>query len=288
MTTDDDRAAIDVAGWMRTLARNWWIVVGLAALGALAGGLFTLASPSEYTAGSSVYIGQTTDANGNPMAGLNSNSKAAIELLSSQAVLNEAAERTGMGETAANLRAGLTASTPSQVVKSTSSIVNIVVMSVVDTKKVRATKAANVLADLLLERIGSGTKEKIALLEQQLSTGQKQLAASVARSEAAQDALAAIAGGDGTAAERSAAAAPYIAIVQAAATEQASLVSGNQRTQFLLLTAQQVEKPRILHEAAVPDSPSGPDLRLNVAAGALAGLIIGIVAAFARQRFAER
>ena len=41
---------------------------------------------------SSVYIGQTTDANGNAMAGLNSNSKAATQLLASQVVLNEAAE----------------------------------------------------------------------------------------------------------------------------------------------------------------------------------------------------
>jgi len=43
-----------------------------------------------------------------------------------------------------------------------------------------------------------------------------------------------------------------------------------------------------LHEAAVPDSPSGPDMKLNVAAGALAGLVIGVFVAFARQRLAGR
>ena len=75
--------------------------------------------------------------------------------------------------------------------------------------------------------------------------------------------------------------------MQASATEQEALTSTNQRTQLLLLTAEQVEKPRVLHDAAVPDSPSGPDLTLNVAAGALAGLVIGIVVAFARRRFAE-
>ena len=286
--TTDDRTAIDVGGWMKTLARSWWIVLGLTLLGALAGAVLTLASPNEYTATSSAYIGQTTDANGNPMSGLNSNSKAATELLSSQAVLNEAAKRTGMGETAANLRQGLTVSTPSQAVRTTSSIVNIVIMAVADTNKQRATKAANVLAAVLLERIGSGTDEKIALLEQQLADGEKQLAASQARSRAAQLALAAIAKSGGSAAERAAAAAPYVAIVQASATEQEALTSSNQRTQLLLLTAEQVEKPRVLHDAAVPDSPSGPDLSLNVAAGALAGLVIGIVVAFARRRFAER
>jgi len=284
----DDRAAIDVGGWMNTLARGWWIVLGLVVLGALAGGLLTAASADEYTATSSVYIGQTTDANGNPMAGLNSNSKAALELLSSQAVLNEAAERTGRDETAANLRRGLTASTPSQTVRSSSSIVNIVVMSVTDSDKERATAAANAMAEVLLERIGNGSEERIALLERQLAAGQEALAASLTRSKAAQAALADLAKGGGASAERAAAAAPYIAVVQAAATEQQSLTSSNQKTELLLLTAEQVEKPRLLHEAAVPDGPSGPDLRLNVAAGALAGLVIGIVVVFARRRIAER
>lgn len=284
----DDRAAIDVGGWMNTLARGWWIVLGLVVLGALAGGLLTAASADEYTATSSVYIGQTTDANGNPMAGLNSNSKAALELLSSQAVLNEAAERTGRDETAANLRRGLTASTPSQTVRSSSSIVNIVVMSVTDSDKERATAAANAMAEVLLERIGNGSEERIALLERQLAAGQEALAASLTRSKAAQAALADLAKGGGASAERAAAAAPYIAVVQAAATEQQSLTSSNQKTELLLLTAEQVERPRLLHEAAVPDGPSGPDLRLNVAAGALAGLVIGIVVVFARRRIAER
>ncbi len=284
----DESTSIDVGSWMTTLLQNWWIIGGLIVLGIVVGAVLTLAQPKVYSAASSVYIGQTTDANGNAMAGLNSNSKAATELLSSQSVLNEIARRTGMGETAANLRQGLTVSTPSQTVKSTTSIVNIVVMAVTDTKKVRAMRAANQSAAVLLEHIGGGADQKIALLEQQLAVGQKQLASSLARSMAAQKALTAIAAGGGSDAAKAAASAPYVAIVQAAATEQEALVSGNQRTQLLLLTAEQVEKPRVLHLAAVPDAPSGPDTTLNVAAGALAGLVIGIIAAFARRRFAER
>ena len=82
--------------------------------------------------------------------------------------------------------------------------------------------------------------------------------------------------------------APYLAIVQAAATEQEALPSSNQKTELLLLTAKQVEQPRILHEAGVPDSPSGPSMTLNVAVGALAGLVIGIIVAFARRALADR
>ena len=104
--TTDDRTAIDVGGWMRTLARSWWIVLGLTILGALAGAVLTLASPNEYTATSSAYIGQTTDANGNPMAGLNSNTKAATAAaLQPGRPQRGGRERTGMGELGrANLR----------------------------------------------------------------------------------------------------------------------------------------------------------------------------------------
>jgi capsular polysaccharide biosynthesis protein len=284
----DDATTIDVGSWFVTLLRNWWVILGLVILGAAVGGAITLAAPKEYSATSSVYIGQTTDANGNPMAGLNSNSKAATQLLASQALLNEAAKRTGMKVTASRLRKETTVVTPSSTVKTSTSVVNIVVITVTDTNKERAAAAANALATVLVERISPGVDEKIVLLEQQLATGKKALAASVARSTAAQVGMAAIARGGGSAAERAAASTLYVAIVQAAATEQEALDSSNQKTELLLLTAKQVEQPRILHEAAVPDSPSGPSLTLNVAAGALAGFVIGVVVAFVRRRLAER
>jgi len=283
-----DATTIDVGSWFATLLHNWWIILGLVVLGALVGGVITLAAPKEYSATSSVYIGQTTDANGNPMAGLNSNSKAATQLLASQALLNEAAKRTGMEISAGILRKETTVVTPSSTVKTSTSVVNIVVITVTDTDKERAAAAANALAAVLVERISPNVDEKIAVLEQQLATGKKALAASVARSTAAQVGLATIARGDGSVAEKAAASTLYVAIVQAAATEQEALASSNQKTELMLLTAKQVEQPRILHEAAVPDSPSGPSLTLNVAAGALAGLVIGIVVAFVRRRVAER
>ncbi|HEY5387514.1 MAG TPA: Wzz/FepE/Etk N-terminal domain-containing protein [Thermoleophilia bacterium] len=284
----DDATTIDVGAWFATLLRNWWVILGLVVLGAVVGGVITLASPKEYSATSSVYIGQTTDANGNAMAGLNSNSKAATELLASQTVLNEAAKRTGMNVTASRLRRETTVVTPSSTVKTSTSVVNLVVITVTDTNKKRATAAANALAAVLVERISPGVNEKITLLETQLDTGRKALAAATARSVAAQASLAAIAKSRGTAAEKAAMSASYIAVVQAAATEAAQEILDNQKTELMLFTTKAVEQPRLLHEAAVPDSPSGPSIPLNVAAGALAGLVIGIIVAFVRRRLADR
>jgi uncharacterized protein involved in exopolysaccharide biosynthesis len=286
--SSDDSTTIDVGSWFATLARNWWVIVGLVVVGVVAGAVVTLAQPRQYTATASVYIGQTTDANGNPMAGLNSNAKAAVQLLASQVVLKEAAERTGMDISASLLRKQTSVETPSSTVKTTTSVVNIVVISVTDTDAERAAAAANALAEVLLERLESGVDEKIALLEEQLAGQQEEYAAAVARSATAQKALDAIASGAGSQAEKATASTPYLVLVQAAATEQEALASSIQKTQLQLLTARQVEQPRMLHEAGVPDSPSGPQMTMNVAVGALAGLVIGVIVAFARRGLAER
>ena len=103
------------------------------------------------------------------MAGLNSNAKAAVQLLASQVVLKEAAERAGMDISASRLRKETTVETPSSTVKTTTSVVNIVVISVTDTDAERAAAAANALAEVLLERLESGVDEKIAVLEEQLA-----------------------------------------------------------------------------------------------------------------------
>ncbi|HTX70387.1 MAG TPA: Wzz/FepE/Etk N-terminal domain-containing protein [Thermoleophilia bacterium] len=286
--SSDQSTTIDVGSWFTTLVRNWWVIVGLIVIGVVVGAVVTKAQPEQYTATASVYIGQTTDANGNAMAGLNSNAKAATQLLAAEVVLKEAAEKTGMGISTSLLRKETSVETPSSTVKTTTSVVNIVVISVTDTKKARATAAANALAQVLLEHLDTGANEKIALLEAQLAQGQKQYAAATARATAAQSAILAIAKGGGTTAEKAAASAPYVAVAQAAADEQTALAASNQKTQLLLLTAKQVEQPRMLHAAGIPDSPSGPSMSINVAIGALAGLVIGIIVAFARRGLAER
>ena len=284
----DDTTTIDVGSWFLTLLHNWWVIVGLIVIGIVVGAVVTMAQPKVYTATASVYIGQTTDANGNAMAGLNSNAKAATQLLASQVVLKEAADRSGMDISTSLLRKETTVETPSSTVKTSTSVVNIVVISVTDTKKARAAAAANALAAVLLAHLDTGTNEKITLLETQLAQGQKQLAASMALSATAQKAITEIARGSGSLAEKATASAPYVAVVQGAATDQAALINANQKTQLLLLTAKQVEQPRMLHEAGIPDSPSGPKMSLNVAIGALAGLVIGIIVAFARRGLADR
>lgn len=166
---------VDMGGWGRTLLASWWLILGLALVGAVAGVAITLTSSRLYDATSAVYIGQTTDANGDAIASLNSNVKAATQLLSSQVVLKEAAKLTGMKMTLGRLRRETTVATPTQANKNTPSIVNLVVLTVSDPRKLRATAAANSLANVLVAHMASGPQAKIALLESQLTTGRNEL-----------------------------------------------------------------------------------------------------------------
>jgi capsular polysaccharide biosynthesis protein len=270
-----------VASFTDALIRSWWVVVLLVLVGAAAGALFTLLADDEYSATASVYIGQTTDANGNPMAGLSSNVRAAAQLLDSEAVRQSVAGEVD-GMTAGQLRRATSIETPSQAIRTTQSLVNFVTITVTHTDAQVAADAANLLAEELLARVTPTAAQRVALLEAQEEEVRAALEASRARSRLAERELDALREGGG--ADEAAAAAPYLTIVQASASEQQSLLSSLQKLQLMLQVAQTTEQPRLLHEAAVPSSPSGPSLTLNVAAGALAGLVVGIVLAFVRAR----
>jgi len=270
-----------VASVTAALRRGWWVIVLLVAVGAAGAAVFTLLSPDTYSATASVYVGQTTDANGNVISGLTSNVRAAGQLLESDALLQEVADQVGGGMTAARLRRETFLDTPSQTVRTTSSIVNFVVITVTDTDPQLAADAANGLADALLSRISPTSARRAALLEAQEAEIQEALDSSRARSREAEKALDALPGGG---ADAAVAAAPYLAIVQAAATEQQTLLAALQKLQLMLQVSETTEQPRLIHEAAVPDEPTHDALALNVAAGALAGLVVGIVVAFVRAR----
>jgi len=270
-----------IASVTAALRHSWWVILLLVVVGIAAAAVFTLFSADQYGATAAVYVGQTTDANGNVMSGLSTNVRAATQLLESDAVLQKVAGEVGGGMTASRLRRATTLDTPSQTVRTTQSLVSFVVVTVTDPDAQLAADAANALAGELLATIGPTVEERIALLETHEAELQAALDASQARSRQAEAALDGLPGGG---ADAAVAAAPYLAVVQAAATEQQSLLAALQKAQLMLQVATTHERPRLLHDAAVPDAARQDAMALNVAAGALAGLVVGIVIAFVRAR----
>ena len=277
--TTDDRYDIDLGEYLRGLAHWWWVIVALAILGAVVGAGSAATHHKTYLATSSVYLGQPTDANGNSISALNTDPRAAIALGTADATLAQVAGQIGRGETASRLRSGVSVFPPPPATKSATAPINIVTIDVRDTKAGRAADAANAIAALMVDRLAAYNTGKIALLSRQVAADNRRLAQLTTRSDAAQQALNAIAAGGGAAATRAMASAPYLGIVQSVTSEMQSLLDDKNSAALNLLVARGVEAPAVLTPAASPASPQPTSLKVDTAVGLLVGLIIGLVAA---------
>jgi uncharacterized protein involved in exopolysaccharide biosynthesis len=273
---------VDLGTYFRAVARLWWLVVGLAVLGAAAGFLIASLTTHTYSATSAVYLGQQTDANGNAINGLTSNARAAQQMVQGRDVLNEAAWRVlnpalpdaqyspatvdqAVGRLARQIERGLLVSTPSTKTTGSNNLpTNFVTIAVTNRSGKRAAAAANALAQILVGRLSSYPTAKIDLLNQQIKQSQALLAAAQAR----------LAAGRGN-----------LQVAQAASTEIQTLQSTLQAAKLSLLVAQNVEAPQIISPAASPGSLNAVSRKLSMAGGFVAGAVIGLViVAFATRR----
>ncbi len=277
--TTDDRYDIDLGAYLRGLLHWWWVIVVLAILGAAVGAALTVNHHKVYRATSSVYLGQPTDANGNPISAINTDPRAAIEIGNAESTLARVAAQVGRGETVRRLSGKVSVTPPTLSSKTATAPINIVNVRVQDTKPARAAEAANAIAAVIVERLATYDAAKIALLTSQVAGDDKRLAQLKARSDAAQQALNAIAAGAGPAATKAMASAPYLGIVQAASSEMQTLLDDKRTAALQLLVARGVEAPAILARAAPPSSPQATSLKANTAVGLLVGLVVGLVAA---------
>jgi Capsular polysaccharide biosynthesis protein len=264
---------VDLGAYFHAVLRLWWLVVLLAVVGALAGFGATRLTTRTYTAVSAVYLGQPTDANGNAIAGLASNPRAAVQLAQSADVLKEVVSRLNGEIKVGALRHDITVSTPAATVKSTTTPTNIVTITVTLRSAKKSADAANALAQVLVARLGTYSSAKTDLLEQQISATQAQLAATNARLATAQRQLAA----------NGAAAATYLAVVQSASTEQQTLQTTLQADKLALLVARNVESPSVVTIASA--SRNATPVRTSVVGGFVAGIVVALViAAFTMRR----
>lgn len=277
--TTDERYDIDLGAYVRGLLHWWWVIVVLAILGAVIGAGLTVTRPTVYQAMSSVYLGQPTDANGNPISAINTDPRAAIQIGNAESTLAQVARQVGDGETVRRLHANVSVTTPALTTKTATAPINIVDVSVRDSKRARAAAAANAIAARIVDRLGVFDTAKIALLTAQVASDGKRLTQLTAQNDAAQRALGAVAAGGGTAADKAMASAPYLGIAQSANAEMQTLLDDRRSAALALLVARGVEAPAVLAPAASPSSPQPRSVKVNTAVGLLVGLVVGLVAA---------
>jgi hypothetical protein len=272
---------VDVGVAARQVAARWWLLVAGLAAGMVVGYLVALGGGDFYEAEATLYLGQPFSPTAQaPVPSLATNPTAVRDAVHSEAVLREAAQRSGMR--LSELRGNVSTSTTSgSILRRTPGVTPLVKLSVQGEQRREVTNAANVLATIVVEGISAYPDVKIDSYTEQLVSQRRQLD-SLDRRIALQNEVI----------ERSADEPPLdqlVLISQLDNLEQqrAIVEQDRQDTRALLALARDVERPRI-YERAVAVETSARSTRNSIVVGGLIGLLLGVLAALLWEPVVER
>jgi capsular polysaccharide biosynthesis protein len=282
---------VEFRRYWNAIAARWWLpVLGLAA-GLVGGYALALGGGDVYRAEATLYLGQPfSPTGGAPVPGLATNPSTVNEIVHNERVLQDVADRSGME--LSNLRANVSSrqvSPPAgrRAVVGTTPLIEV---SVTGQNARTATRAANLLAQEVVNDVSPYVEDKIAAIQERIDADERELAESDRRLNVAQTELNALV--------RNRSLNPtdrLIGVTSLNATigslvERRGLVTQDllEATKELSL-AQNVEAPSIVERAAAQKT-TARSVGRSVVVGGLIGLILGTLAAIlwepARRRFA--
>jgi hypothetical protein len=275
--------------WNAVVARWWLPALGLLA-GIIGGYALALGGGDVYRAEATLYLGQPFTPNGGAsVPGLATNPSTVNEIVHSEAALQRASEVSGMR--LSRLRANVNSrqvGVPAgrRLTVGQTPLIDIVVIG---SNAAATARAANALAQIVVEDVSPYVADKIAAIEERIDSDERELDSIDRRLRVAQQGLNEVLG------NRSLATTERLLLVS---TFNSTISFGEQRrgiVQTDLLEAKQalslaenVEKPSIVENAAARKT-TARSVGRSVVVGGLIGLILGLLAAIfwepAQRRF---
>jgi len=245
---------VDFGRYLAALGRGWWLLVGGLVLGALIGVALTLGSGNLYKAKATVYLGQPLAVNSSAqIQGVNTNPSSLNQLAHDKDILEQVSSQSGLS--LKKLKSGVSTATVSGNLSKLGQNPLVTISVQADAKKTEVEDAANALAKTVLARLSDYPKEKIAILQAQITSYEKQIAA-IDKLRGAVDAT------------------------QGILLEQRRGTLGDelQQSQLLLAQAKTVEQGSIVTEARASKT-TGRDRKSALVVGGALGLLIGAISA---------
>lgn len=276
----DAEREVDVRGWWEAVKRRWWLPVLGLGLGLAVGYALALGGGEVYRAEATLYLGQPfSPTGGAPVPGLATNPSTVNEIVRNEGVLRDVADKSGMS--LAKLRANVTSRqvSPPAGRRAVAGTTPLMEVAVTGQNPRVTTRAANLLAQKVVDDVSPYVEDKIAALQQRIDADERELAESERRLDQAQAELNRLQD------ERNLAATDRLIGVTTLNATIGSLVERRGLVTQDLLEAKQalslaenVEQPSIVEQAA-PRKTTARSVGRSLVVGGLIGLILGLLAA---------
>jgi hypothetical protein len=263
----DAEQEVDLGRYWDAVVARWWLpLVGLL-VGALIGYLISLGGGQVWKASSNVYVGASYSVIGGALLqGPQANPSTVGTIARAESSIERAAVQAGMR--ASQLRGNVSTQTIStgvgaNIVRTTGN--PLVRITVEAPTRRKAQVAANALANVVVERLSGYADRKIDTLKSRIATDQE-IVDTVRRQAAS--------AGDPTAR----------AVL---AIQLGELLENLTQSQQLLIQAEEIERPRVLTQAAGVKT-TARSRRNSVVVAAFIGLLVGLAAALVWDRVPRR
>ena len=282
----DAEREIDLRSAWSRLAARWWLPVGGLVVGAILGVLVSLGSAQVYKAEALLYLGQPfTPGGGGQIQSLATNPKTVSETIRSEAALERAARAAGMRP--GQLRGNVTTSTITTAGQPRN-LSPLVTIEVHAPTRAKAEKAANSLAQSVMDQVSPYVVQKIAQLKTQIEGDESQIEDIGRRISAAeQQQNLALADNSLSLAEKLLISTNSNATINNAEQRRGTVLQDLNLAKQLLSLAENVEQSRVV-QAAVARKASATSRRNAAAVGGLIGLLVGALAAVLADPWLQR